>query len=71
MVKGVFGMIFAAGWVVAVFIGWWLGTSVNGWVGLGVMFFIMVIEGVIYDQLTKERKPKPEDDKKKKKKRRR
>jgi len=70
MIKSSIGAVFALSWCVVIFIAWWVGTSGNGWLGLGIMFTVLVVEGIIYGQMTKVRKPKPESEKKKKRRRR-
>lgn len=70
MIKGSLGAIFAAGWIVVIYLAWWVGTSGNGWLGLGIMMFVLIVEGIIYGQLTKPRKPKAEETKKPKRRRR-
>lgn len=70
MIKSSLGAVFAAGWCVVIFLAWWIGTSGHGWLGIGLMFAVLVIEGIIYGQLTKTKKPKSVDNKKPKRRRR-
>ncbi|MGC6536848.1 MAG: hypothetical protein ACON44_05780 [Candidatus Puniceispirillaceae bacterium] len=69
--KGLVSVTFGLFWALAAFIGWWVATSGQGWIGLGIMFAVMVVEGIIYNAVTKPKKEKPEKEKNKRNRRRR
>lgn len=67
--KGMVSVLFGFFWSIAALIGWWVATSGQGWIGLGIMFFVLIIEGIIYNAMTKPKTEKP--DKKSRKQKRR
>ena len=43
-----------------VVIGWWVATSGQGMIGIGIMAFAMIAEGIVYNAATKPKKEKAE-----------
>ena len=51
---GVFGL----SWVALAYVGWWVATSGQRMIGIGIMI-VMIIEGIIYNAVTKPKTDKP------------
>ena len=68
---GMISVLFGFFWVALAFVGWWVATSGQGWIGIGFMVAIMIIEGIIYNMITKPKKEKPDKGKSSRKRRRR
>ena len=66
---GIISIVFGFSWVAITFIGWWIATSGQGMIGIGIMIAVMIIEGIIYNAMTKPKKDKPKDTKKKRRRR--
>ena len=66
---GMISILFGLFWVALAYIGWFVATSGQGLIGIGFMFVVMILEGIIYNAVTKPKTAKA--DKKSKKKRRR
>ena len=66
---GIISIFFGFFWVALAYIGWWVATSGQGMIGLGIMVVVMTIEGMIYNAITKPKKDKPNDNKKKRRRR--
>lgn len=66
---GFLSVIFGFFWVALAFIGWWIATSGQGMIGIAIMFVILIIEGIIYNAITKPKTDKPKDKKKKRRRR--
>ena len=56
---GMIAMLFGLFWVALAFIGWWVATSGQGLIGIGFMIVVMILEGVIYNAVTKPKTDKP------------
>lgn len=69
--KGMVSVLFGFFWSIAALIGWWVATSGQGWIGLGIMFFVLIIEGISYNAMTKPKTEKPDKKSRKQKRRRR
>ena len=67
---GMISILFGLFWVALAYIGWWVATSGQGLIGLGFMFVILIIEGIIYNAVTKPKTDKPKAKKTKKRRRR-
>ena len=67
---GFISVVFGFFWVALAFIGWWIGTSGQGWIGIGIMFFVMITEGIVYNAITKPKKEKADKGRNKRKRRR-
>ena len=68
---GIVSVLFGFFWVAFAFVGWWVATSGQGWIGLGIMAFVMIIEGIIYNMATKPKKEKQDKGRKSRGRRRR
>lgn len=68
---GMISVLFGFFWVFIAFVGWWVATSGQGWIGLGIMAFVMIIEGIIYNMATKPKTEKQDKGRKSKNRRRR
>ena len=68
---GIISVLFGFFWLALAFVGWWIATSGQGWIGLGIMAFVMIIEGIIYNMATKPKKEKADKGRKSKSRRRR
>ena len=68
---GIISVLFGFFWLALAFVGWWVATSGQGWIGLGIMAFVMIIEGIIYNMATKPKKEKAAKGRKSKGRRRR
>ena len=71
LMKGMIAVFFGFFWSMAALIGWWVATSGQGWIGLGMMFFVLIIEGIVYNAMTKPKKEKTEKKGRNQKRRRR
>ena len=69
--KGIVSVFFGFFWSIAALIGWWVATSGQGWIGLGIMVFVLIIEGIIYNSMTKPKKEKADKKTRNQKRRRR
>ena len=50
---------------------WWGVPTLFRWIGLGIMFFVLIIEGIVYNSMTKPKKEKTEKKGRNQKRRRR
>ena len=66
---GLISIIFGFSWVVLAYVGWWVATSGQGMIGIGFMLAVMIIEGIVYNAVTKPKTDKPKDAKKKRRRR--
>lgn len=66
---GMISVLFGLFWVFVAFIGWWIATSGQGMIGIGLMFVVLIVEGIIYNAVTKPKTDKPEKSKKKRRRR--
>ena len=62
---GAISIIFGLFWVALAYIGWWVATSGQGMIGIGIMITVMIIEGIIYNAATKPKTDKPKEAKRK------
>ena len=67
---GMISILFGLFWVALAYIGWWVATSGQGLIGLGFMLVILIIEGIVYNAVTKPKTDKPKAKKTKKRRRR-
>lgn len=67
---GMISILFGFFWVAIAYIGWWVATSGQGLIGIGFMFVVMIVEGIIYNAVTKPKTDKPKAKKTKKRRRR-
>ena len=58
--KGMISIVFGLFWAAIVGIGWWVATSGQGMIGIGIMAFAMIAEGIVYNAATKPKKEKAE-----------
>lgn len=68
---GIISVLFGFFWVALAFVGWWVATSGQGWIGIGFMITIMIIEGIIYNAVTKPKTEKKDKGRKQRTRRRR
>ena len=66
---GIVSIVFGLSWVVLAYVGWWVATSGQGMIGIGIMFAVMIIEGIIYNAVTKPKTDKPKEKKNKRRRR--
>lgn len=66
---GLISVLFGFFWVALAFIGWWIATSGQGWIGIGIMIAVLIIEGIVYNAATKPKKEKADKGKKKRRRR--
>ena len=66
---GFISIIFGFSWVARAYVGWWVATSGQGMIGIGFMIAVMIVEGIIYNAVTKPKNDKPKDAKKKRRRR--
>ena len=71
LMKGIIAVFFGFFWSMAALIGWWVATSGQGWIGLVIMFFVLIMEGIVYNSMTKPKKEKTEKKGRNQKRRRR
>ena len=67
---GMASILFGLFWVALAYIGWWVATSGQGLIGIGFMIVVMIIEGIIYNAVTKPKTDKPKAKNNKKRRRR-
>ena len=66
---GIISIVFGFSWVALAYVGWWVATSGQGMIGIGFMMAVMIVEGIIYNAVTKPKNDKPKDTKKKRRRR--
>ncbi len=66
---GIVSIVFGLSWVALAYVGWWVATSGQGMIGIGIMIAVMIIEGIIYNAVTKPKTDKPKDKKNKRRRR--
>ena len=66
---GIVSIVFGLSWVALAYVGWWVATSGQGMIGIGIMMAVMIIEGIIYNAVTKPKTDKPKDKKNKRRRR--
>ena len=67
---GMISIIFGFSWVALAYVGWWVATSGQGMIGIGIMIAVMIIEGIVYNAVTKPKTDKPKSKNTKKRRRR-
>lgn len=66
---GIVSIVFGLSWVALAYVGWWVATSGQGMIGIGIMIAVMIIEGIIYNAVTKPKTDKPKEKKTKRRRR--
>lgn len=66
---GIVSIVFGLSWVALAYVGWWVATSGQGMIGIGIMIAVMIIEGIIYNAVTKPKTDKPKEKKNKRRRR--